>query len=253
MNKGHTLEIRRLEAYFKDLGIDLKAFVNSFSVYPIVSDTEPPLPSKHGFWFNTDDDIIYININNELWLEYEGGINSIGDAADVDTTDIATGKMIEVEEVGGNFVHKYVDKPTGGGDENVIEEVQVDGEALPVTDKSVNVDLSGKVDKETTISIPTFSGDPSNYTVLTTDQHKLLRLQGNLNDEKQLTITNDLEIGKAVTCHLEWGGGKITLIPDGTVVLQMLDDYMVGDNVVFEEQFTTFQIIKIANDLILII
>ena len=47
-----------------------------------------------------------------------------------------------------------------GGDVNVIEEVQVDGVALPVTDKTVNVDLSGKIDKDpTSVDADTLTDD----------------------------------------------------------------------------------------------
>ena len=120
----------------------------------IYSAIEPELPSPYAFWLD-ENDVLRLNKANSEWIviggvgqlvdltdvdttnlsngrflqavegyygEYTfvfvdgvGGISNIQDADDVDTTDIATGKMIEVEEVGGNFVHKYVVKPTGGG------------------------------------------------------------------------------------------------------------------------------------------
>jgi len=67
------LQIRRLEAFLKTLGIDFKTFVKELSLLPISSDIEPELPSSYGFWFNSAEDTLYININNELWFEYSGG------------------------------------------------------------------------------------------------------------------------------------------------------------------------------------
>ena len=60
------------------------------------------------------------------------------------------------------------------GDKNVIEEVQVDGVALPVTDKSVNVDLSGKVDKVTGKQLST-----EDYTTL--EKEKLANIEAEAN------------------------------------------------------------------------
>ena len=53
-------------------------------------------------------------------------------------------------ETDGLFTHEEKTKLAGvedSADANVIEEVQVDGTPLTITEKSVNVDLSGKVDK----------------------------------------------------------------------------------------------------------
>jgi len=63
--------------------------------------------------------------------------------------------------------------------ENVIEEVQVDGNALTVTDKAVNVDLSGKQDKLTagdniTIDGTTISAKDTTYSNASADTAGLM-------------------------------------------------------------------------------
>ena len=45
----------------------------------------------------------------------EDGIQSIQDATDVDTTDIADDKILVAKAITGGFKHVYENKPTGGG------------------------------------------------------------------------------------------------------------------------------------------
>ena len=74
--------------------------------------------------------------------------------ATTDAIDSAiSGKVDKVEGMGlshNDFTDAYVEKLDvipSGAQENIIETIKVDGAALPVTEKTVEITLSGKVDK----------------------------------------------------------------------------------------------------------
>ena len=109
-------------------------------------------------------------------------------------------------------------------DENVIESVKVDGTALTVTNKAVNIDLSGKVDKVTGKGL-------SSNDFTTTEKNKLSNIAANAQvnvietikvNGTALTVSN-----KAVNITVTGGSSDISVaetssgvqIKDGSTVL----------------------------------
>ncbi len=68
------------------------------------------------------------------------------------------------------IVTKGAKGDTGAGEDNIIEDVKVNNNSLPVTSKSVNIDLTGYVEKETGKGLST-----NDYT--TTEKNKLAGIE----------------------------------------------------------------------------
>jgi len=80
--------------------------------------------------------------------------------------------------------------------ENVIEEVQVDGTVLTVTDKAVNIDLSGKQDKLTagnniTINGTTISAKDTTYSNASTTSAGLMSAEDKKNLDEVISALGD--------------------------------------------------------------
>ena len=82
------------------------------SGYPIIiSPTAPAFPTNKSIWIDSDDTTIsfqYKEGNNAVWVSFgELSIENITDLADVDSTDIGVGKILQIAADG--FTHEYVE------------------------------------------------------------------------------------------------------------------------------------------------
>lgn len=69
-----------------------------------------------------------------------------------------------------------------GGEANAIDEVRVNGETLPVEDKSVNIDLSAYAKKETIEALQTLQGTASQLTLLDYDTNDTTAIVTKINE-----------------------------------------------------------------------
>lgn len=71
-----------------------------------------------------------------------------------------------------NVVSKVNEITASGGEPNVIEIIKVNGSALPTTEKSVNIDLSGYALKSDLVSAVEWKGTVASVSVLPTNAEK---------------------------------------------------------------------------------
>lgn len=135
---------------------------------------------------------------------YEAGI-----ALKVDTTTYNTGMAAKVDKVDGkqlstnDYTNTDKDKLTNiaaGAEVNVLEAVKVNGEALTVTDKGVNIDLSGYAKSEDITTAVLYKGTVATYADLPATNQKT----GDMYNVTEADKEHDVNAGD----NFVWNGEK---------------------------------------------
>lgn len=124
--------------------------VSTLPTEDIKTDTIYLAPKTKAGESNTYDEYVYANGKWEKIGDTEVDLSAYAKSADVAATYATKAQVKEVEDVNTNqgtrlsaLEGKWDDfVEAGGGEPNVIESVKVNGTALPVSDKSVNIDLA---------------------------------------------------------------------------------------------------------------
>ena len=133
---------------------------------------------------------------------YEAGI-----ALKVDTTTHTADMATKVDKVEGkelstnDYTNTEKTKLTGiedGAEVNIIETVKVDGKALEITEKGVNIDLSEYAKSADLVKALTYKGTVENYAALPTKDQKV----GDVYNVTAADTTHNLNAGENVV----WNG-----------------------------------------------
>ena len=136
----------------------------------------------------------------------EGNISTLqGDVQTINTSlagkvDVVTGKGLSTNDFTNEYKNKVDTLEANGGQPNVIETVKVNGAAVSVEGKAVNIDLSSYATKSDITSVYKYKGSVANYSELPSEG----LVVGDVYDVQNADVANGVEAG----ANLAWNGSS---------------------------------------------